>query len=536
MRDAERAKGEAGLTAITIRTESLGGSPLSRAARAGALGDWYRAAPRGTAWRTYADEVRSSVPARWYEDLEPAFAAAGEAADRLRRSGGGAGIVVTTGQQPGLFGGPLYSLIKALSARALADQLQADLGIPVAPVFWAATDDADFAEASVVSVGLEGGAEELRLPARGDTGMPMSATPMPAADVGPLVAQLRAASGSAAHEHYLNDAIRCYREGGTVGGAYVALLRGLLEPLGIAVIDASHPAVAAAARGTLLGAAHGAESIAAAVRRRSDAIVAAGFEPQVDEVEGLSLVFTQDASGKRRLPIREAIAAHADTPLSPTVLLRPVVERSILPTAAYLGGPGEIAYFAQVSAVAEALDVPVPLVLPRWSATIVEPRIQRILDEFQITAEDLADPNGADTRVARHRMPAATESALRDLHTDVSAAVDALQRSNGGLVNDAVVEGLRHSLEHRLARVERRFIAAVKRREADAMRRIATARGSLFPHGVRQERKLSYIPFLARYGQPLVEQMLAGATTHARALIAGAPAMSAAAPSAPASV
>jgi uncharacterized protein YllA (UPF0747 family) len=267
------------------------------------------------------------------------------------------------------------------------------------------------------------------------------------------------------------------------------------------------------------------EALAAAVARRTDDIVAAGFKPQVDVVADLSLVSLNTNGIKRRLPLREASAIDQARGgfLSSTVLLRPVVERSIVPTAAYVAGPGEFAYFAQVSAVADSLGVPSPLVVPRWSATIVEPRIQRILDQLGLTVEDLADPHAADGRVARdHLSPDATR-ALADLRGDLRTDIERLRRSSGGLVPDPVLDGLAHAIEHRLERTERRLLAGVKRREVEAMRQLATARGALFPHGVRQERKLAFIPFLARYGQPLLDRMLIDARGHARSLMAGAP-------------
>jgi uncharacterized protein YllA (UPF0747 family) len=100
-----------------------------------------------------------------------------------------------------------------------------------------------------------------------------------------------------------------------------------------------------------------------------------------------------------------------------------------------------------------------------------------------------------------------------------------LRRASRDYMPPAAIDGMARTIEHRLERMERRLLAAVKRRETDAMRRIATARGSLFPHGVRQERKLSFIPFLARYGAPLLEQMLEAANAHARAIVSGAPSM-----------
>jgi uncharacterized protein YllA (UPF0747 family) len=518
-----------------VITESLGGSPLSRAARAGQLPQWYRAVPRGAEWHSYVSEVAASVPPTWYDALSPAFRAEGAALDRIQRSAGGKGIVVTTGQQPGMFGGALMTFVKAIAARALADTIEQTTGTPVAPVFWAATDDADFDEASVVSVALDGGARELRITERSVAGTPMARVPLAGRELDALAVALREACGSAAHPSYLEMALDAYRDGATVGDAYVALMRGVLQPLGIAVLDASHPAVLDAARSTLERAARNATSVADVVRRRNEDIVAAGLTPQVEEVADLSLVFANSDGTKRRLTLDEAPAAR-DATLSATVLVRPAMERAILPTAAYLGGPGEVAYFAQVNAVAEALGIPQPLVVPRWSTTILEPRIQRILDDFGADVSMLADPHALDGRIARQLMPPDVARALAEAREHAAHDADALRRSSRELMPAAAVDGMAKAIGHRLDRMERRLLAAVKRRETDAMRRIATARGSLFPHGVRQERKLSFIPFLARYGAPLVEQMLEAARAHARAIVAGTPSMTPPPASAPARV
>jgi uncharacterized protein YllA (UPF0747 family) len=269
---------------------------------------------------------------------------------------------------------------------------------------------------------------------------------------------------------------------------------------------------------------------------RTEAIRAAGFAPQVEEVPGLSLVFINEHGIKRRLPIHEAMKSVGDRQLSATVLLRPVLERAILPTLAYVAGPGEIAYFAQVSAVADAVGAERPMVVPRWSTTIIDARTQRTLDDFHATVDELADPHAVFTRAARERVPEGAGQALNTLRADTLAGVDRLRGATNGLLSDPVIEGLRRSLEHRLARTERRLVAAVKAKEAEAMRRLAAARGSLFPHGVRQERKLAYVPFLARYGPPLMEQMLDAARAHARAVVAGTPAMTVSATAPPEAV
>lgn len=503
-----------------IRTDALGGSALSRAARAGELPEWFRPVPANAdEWRAYADEVRKRAPSSWYNDVRDAIQPTGAAKTRLEAAARN-GLVVTTGQQPGLFGGPLMTLVKAISARALADELQRLLNIPVAPLFWAATDDADFAEASVVSVALDGGARELQLAERAAAGTPVARIPLDH-DIDGLAALLRDACGSAPHRSFVDLTMRAYRDGATIGSAYVDVLRQVLEPLEMAVFDVSHPAASKASAPVMLKAAKNAQRAADAVSGRNATILTRGYAPQVDEVAGASLVFLNSGSTKRRLTIAEAAkmdSVQGTDFLSSTVLLRPVLERALFPTAAYVAGPGEMAYFAQVTAVADALGLAQPLVVPRWSTTIVEPRIQRILDEFDLAVEAFADPDAVETRVAKARVSGDAVEAMTVLRGEVQKGVERLRGAGDKLLPDSVVDGLRRTLEHKLERAERRMVAATKRRETDVMRRIATARGSLYPHGVKQERKLAFIPFLARYGSPLLDQLLEEARSHARAL------------------
>jgi bacillithiol biosynthesis cysteine-adding enzyme BshC len=456
--------------------------------------------------------------------VAPALEARGRAAQRLETIAQGTGVVVTTGQQPGLYGGPLYTLTKALGARALADALQDATGFPVAPIFWAATDDADFAEASSTVVALDRGPVELRAKPTAPEGTPMSAVPL-GPDVPPMLRVLAEASGSAAFIRALEAAESAYRAGNTVGAAYVALLRDLLEPLGVAVLDASHHAVREAGFHTMRRAMLQAADIERAVQARAEAIRAAGFTPQVDDVNGLSLVFRYDADGRKtRVPITEArslVTQVRHPELSPNVLLRPIVERAIVPTVAYLAGPGELAYFAQVSAVASALNAAPPLAVPRWSATIVEPHVRRALDRLGIDVEDLADPHAVETRLAKAALPNAIVSQLEALRAAIDEHTGALEGDGDAtaLVPAQVIEGTRRLLRFRLDRLERRYTAAIKRTDERTARDVALVRGALYPFGVRQERALNALPMLARLGPVLWDRMLVQARQHADALV-----------------
>jgi bacillithiol biosynthesis cysteine-adding enzyme BshC len=509
------------LTTPVVITEPLGGSALAdSAARNAAPADWYVARPRNAdEWEARARSVMAATDVRWLEALRPAFNGTGRAAARLEAVAGGKGIVVTTGQQPGLFGGPVYTWSKALSAIALADALEAATGIPVAPVFWAATDDADFAEASWTMVARPGGADALRMP--GDSSG-VSMAELPLGDVSGLLERLERGAGSAVWLEPLQIVRRAYRTTQTVGGAYLELLRGILEPLGMAVLDASHPSVRSAGSSLLRDALRRSERVADSIAERDRALIAAGHGTQVASVAGLSLVFRATGGDRQRIPHGDARAmadAAKDGALSPNVLLRPVMERVILPTVAYVAGPAEMAYFAQVGAVANALDVAPPLAVPRWSCTIIEPHVAEIVERLGLEREALRDPHAADTEMAKAQLPAPVSAAFARMSGALTDGLDSLRSTGSDLVARAAVDGAQRSIAGRLARLERRYTAAMKRRLADLMHGIATARGSLYPAGKRQERALNLIPLLARYGTPLLGDMQLAARAHAAALV-----------------
>jgi len=508
-----------------VVTRPLGAAKLAAAALEGGLpAAWIPPAPRGAAaWRAHVERVRAEFAASdWHATLAPAFAASGAAADRLAASASGRGIVVTTGQQPGLFGGPMYTWSKALSALALADALQRATGTPVAPVFWAATYDADFAEAAVTYVARDGEVERLEMPAPADAGRRLRDTPL--GDVGALASALDRAAGAAVDRAPLDIMRAAYGSTETVGSAYVTLLRRLLEPLGIAVLDAGHAAVMRAGAGLLGRARAQAAAIDAALLARERELREGGYAPKVPHVKGLSLVFEVADGRRRRIPITDGGKADAAM-LEPNVLLRPVVERAILPTAAYLGGPGELAYFAQVSAVAAALGTPPLIALPRWAGMVVEPHVERILERHALRVDELEDPHAADTRLARRRMPDRVEAAIAHYRAALDNASGDLGAAVAGetapLVPEAVLEGARRSIAHRLDRLERRLVAAVKHREREVMHDLAVARASLFPLGKPQERILNFLPLLARHGAPLLQLMRNAAAAHAAGLVDG---------------
>jgi bacillithiol biosynthesis cysteine-adding enzyme BshC len=504
-----------------VITEPLGGSPLSLAVQT-------RRLPRGLQpprpwtpdeWREHLNTVRSDGSPDWLKAIEPAVNPSGEAASRLRRVVREGGVVVTTGQQAGLFGGPLYTLAKAITAIRLADALEKELGMPVAPVFWGATDDADFLEASVAHVADADGLRELRIVSPPPAGTPMARAPL--GDTSALLEELRRACGSAANAEYFEMARDAFHSRATIGDAFIQLLRALLEPFGMAVLDSSHASVRAAARPHLEAALKGAAAVSTASAAAATALRDEGFEPQVEDDRGLSLVFAIEKGVKRRLTIAEANAYRGKDELVPNVLLRPLIERALIPTAAYVAGPGELAYFVQTAAVARALDWRPAIGVPRWSCTILEPFAERALQRLGVKQHEVKDAHALERRLALAAMPKAVDKTWKELQARMAESVEALGAAVGKekLLPPEVIEGLKRSLEHRLSRTSRRLVAAVKRREAGVHHDLAVAGAALYPMGNRQERVLNFVPMLARGGRELLDDMHRAAGEHAAALL-----------------
>jgi bacillithiol synthase len=507
-----------------VLTRPLGGSPLAElAARADDSAFFPRRPRTVSAWRIYMEEVRRQTPVEWLSVLAPAIGARGTAAERLERVARGRGVLVTTGQQPGLFGGSIYSWSKAISALAFADALEEATGIPAAPLFWAATDDADYAEASVTYVATRTGLRELRLPPAMREGASMADQPL--GDVGFLIDELAAAAGSATYHAPLEAAREAYTRSATVGEAYVTLMRQLLEPLGIPVLDASHASVRRASQPLLALALRHASQLDAALVDREAALRAAGHEPQVSHVPDLSLVFEYVNGAKLRVPVRRSaeVGRKTDAALGPNVLLRPILERVLVPTVAYAAGPGELSYFAQVSALASIVEAPTPLAIPRWSGLIVEPYVDRIVERYGLTIDELRDPHAILQRLVLQRIPGGITASLADMRDALRRAMDGVRGALGlhqrPLVEERVVDGAEGQLMHRVDRLERRILAAAKRREAEIAERVEAAHAALHPLGRPQERVLNFIPVLAREGPELLGTMLRAAHSHAASLV-----------------
>ena len=440
-------------------------------------------------------------------------------------------LAVTSGQQPGLFTGPLYTVHKALSTAALARTLERQWGRPVVPIFWIAGDDHDFAEASHTAwLGADGTLVSASLPPR-PPDAPL--TPMYRQPLGDGVTAALEALGSSLppsefREETLEWLSRHYRADATVAAAFAGAISELLAPSGIVCFDSTHPAAKRLAAPVILRALEHAAAIDADLEGQSEALGETVRTSGVLVGDGAALVMLEGRQGRDRLVASDggfvtrrgrerfdlgelaAIADREPTRLSPNVLLRPVVESALLPTVAYLGGPAELRYLAFTPPVYRRLGVERQRPLPRWSGVLVEPRVDRVLDKFGIELADLLEPGGAlEARLVRSQLPPEAVSALQAVRAAIESGYATLEKSATEIDPTLVrpVQGVRHQALAGTQDIEKKLVHHLKRRQETELGQVGRARTAVLPGGKPQERVLTVAPFIARYGPALIDDL-----------------------------
>ncbi|MGB7211912.1 MAG: bacillithiol biosynthesis cysteine-adding enzyme BshC [Gemmatimonadales bacterium] len=433
-------------------------------------------------------------------------------------------LVVTTGQQPGLFTGPAYTIHKALSARALAARLQARWQRPVVPVFWLAGDDHDLIEASHAAwPAPDGTLRHVRMPDRppGSPLTPMYREPLAIEATDSLTQLDHDLEGTEFRAETIGWLAGHYRNGATVAGAYAGALAELLAPLGIVCFDPTHIVARRTMAPLLVRAASDSRSIDAALARRAIELRGMDRDPGVVVGEGATLVMLEAQEGRDRLIVAPGgyvtrrsgeavseqqlglIAAEQPERLSPNVLLRPVVESALLPTVAYVGGPGELRYLALTEPIYAALGIHRQRPVPRWSGIVIEPFVDRLLPKLALSVDDILT-NGAtvETLLARRQFPPEVLDTLKALRDNVDSAYEVLARLAPAVDPTLVraMQGLRGRSVFAAEQAERKLIRAFKRKGSDELRQLRRLRVALHPDDAPQERVLTVAPWLARYG------------------------------------
>ena len=485
--------------------------------------DWTAAIGRAQRHPRQRLAVADLLQAQQRARSAPAEALAATAALRDPQS-----VAIVTGQQAGLFGGPFFTLLKALTALRLAEEVRTRHRIPAVAVFWIDGEDHDWSE--VRRCGLLDAELAFR---HADAGTPPGADESPVARVrldstiGNAIDALAATLPPTEFTADLLDGLRrAYQPGVGMADAFGRWLEQLLGPRGLVVYDAADPAAKPLAATVF---AREIESAGETSRRARDAgarLEALGYHAQATPQEGsLALFHLNDsrepirqmgtgalAIGERTLSAGDLLTLVHQAPaeFSPSVLLRPIVQDTIFPTACYVSGPSELAYLGQLKAVYELFGVPMPLIAQRATATIVDANTMRFLTRHDFPLESLRARDEAalnellgsqlppDVDVELERLPRVLEEHLTRLATAVTSI-------------DVTLEGAARStlgrMQDDIKKLQAKIIQASKKKDETLRRQFRHAQAQAFPEGEPQERALGFVYFLNKYGPALIDRL-----------------------------
>jgi bacillithiol biosynthesis cysteine-adding enzyme BshC len=473
--------------------------------------------------------ARSVTPDPRLREACVARAGGGDNLERLFAEGG---LCITTGQQPGLLTGPLFTIYKALTAIAVARGIEQHLGRPVVPLFWVAGDDHDFLEANhLYQLTSANEVERVELRTRSPEAPLRSLYEEP---LGPEIrgiidTVLAATPDSEFRSDVAQWLERHYRKEQDFAGAFAEAMADLLGPHGLIVFRSTHTAAKQAMGPHLLRALEGAAELDGRLAEHATQLHGAGRQAPVPVGEGATLVMIQDEQGRDRLiqgddgyvarrtghrwSLEQLRTIAGDDPrrLSPNVLLRPAVEAALLPTLAYVAGPGELAYLPQADPVYRMLGVTPQAVVPRWSGRVVETRVAKVLTKYGIAASDLAAPEGPlEASLVEGDMPGAAREALAALRQSLQEQYGRLEEAAAEVDTTMrkAVQSARNSALSGTTQVEKRLVSHLKKRNDIVVQQIAKARNSLFPTGRPQERMFNVVPYLVRHGASFLDAAL----------------------------
>lgn len=484
---------------------------------------WSEAIGRAQAHRRRRDEIAAVVVNQQRRrNAPPAARVAGEALADPHT------VAVLTGQQAGLFGGPLFTLLKALTAIKLAEKVTREHGVPAVAVFWIDAEDHDWNEVRSVTVFDESlAARAIALPPR------VGADPAPVATVcldrsitEALDELERVLPATEFRDGLLADLRAAYAPGVGMAEAFAHWIERVLGDRGLIVYDssdhASKPLASAIFQHELRSPG---ETGRLATAAGAD-LVARGYHSQVQSQDSGVALFHMDGGrrairqqngqfvvGDHRHASASFITLAAEHPamFSPNVLLRPIVQDTLFPTICYVAGPNELAYLGQLRHIYERFSLPMPLMYPRTSATIADSATLRFLQKYHLPLETLQpqDESGLNQLLATQIPPVVEESFAAASRTIVEQMTHLVQAMP---VLDPTLEGAARStlsrMEHDLSTLHGKMIQAAKRRDDTLRRQYMRARALTFPEGHAQERTIGFVSFLNQYGPALVDRLV----------------------------
>ncbi|MCH7755317.1 bacillithiol biosynthesis cysteine-adding enzyme BshC [candidate division KSB1 bacterium] len=436
---------------------------------------------------------------------------------------------VVTGQQTGLFGGPLFTIYKALTAIKLAERLSRTCEGCFVPVFWLASDDHDFLEVNHININDKSN-QPLKITYNGhssDNKIPVSEIKLND-QVDSLLQKLDDETNPSEFKaEILNQLSAAYLPETIFSQAFGAWLTALFKTFGLILIDASDTRI------KKLGATVFRKEIAEDSPSTQSAIAAStrlnekNYHSQVQLKQSfLNLFYVErernsieikdgsfSVKGTENSFTKDELLHKLETQperFSPNVLLRPLYQDALLPTVAYVAGSAELAYYAQMKGIYDVFDIPMPVIYPRKSLTLLEGKIEKVLDNYDLKVPDFwNNVEALINEIAKAQLPESLEKRIRCASLCVNKNLQALE--------DTVIEfepTLKNTVENVKGRIlgqmdglEKKILQAYKKRNEVIGQQIHKAQNSLYPNNNFQERQLNILPYLFKYGLGFIDQL-----------------------------
>ena len=436
---------------------------------------------------------------------------------------------VVTGQQVGLFSGPLYTIFKALTAIKLAESLnQNSLGCFV-PVFWLASNDHDFAEINHITLlDKENRIDDIKYQGHSASLKTPVSKVVLSAEISNCIQRLKDLTHDSEFKpEILSQLGTAYQAGRSFVEAFAQWMTRLFKSYGLIFIDAAHPDLKDLGKDVFYAEiAQNSPSTQCALET-SRKLRKKNYSTQIQLHEGIlnlflaedernSIQFRGDDYSIKGRPQTfkkdELLQLLEKQPhkFSPNVLLRPLYQDTLLPTVAYVGGLSEVAYFAQMKEVYEKFNLPMPIIYPRKSLTLIEKKVDKALKTYSLKVQDIWQ--NADVKIneiAKEKIPKSLDKAfqttashldkdLTDIKQETLAFEPTLEKS---------VDLTIGKIHHQIRLLEKKILKASKKQNIIITQRIHLAKSSLYPNQRLQERLFNITPFLIKYGFTLMERL-----------------------------
>lgn len=452
-----------------------------------------------------------------------------ETLENIRKLGQADTCAVVTGQQVGLFSGPLYTIYKSLTAIKLAEYLNKKNAGSFVPVFWLASEDHDLAEIDHITIlNKDNNIEKIQNQVQGSNGKTPASKILFTPEISRSLQRLEDLThDSEFKQEILSHLSDAYQPGRSFAEAFGIWMTHLFKSYGLIFMDATQSDFKEAGKSVFYKEVAEESPLTARAMETSKRLEKSGYAQQVQLHKGILNLFfaeqdrqtilyregTYNIKDTHQVYTKDDLADMVDTRpqiFSPNVLLRPIYQDALLPTAVYIGGPGEISYFAQMKGIYRSFGLPMPVIYPRKTVTILEKKIDSVLDTYNLTIRDFwQHAESTINAMSRKQIPEtivkAIGTAVSHLEQDFENLKKEMASFEPTLENSVV--SIQGKINQNISFLERKILQASKKHNTIIVQQLQKAKNSLYPANRLQERVFNIAPFLIKYSFEFIDKL-----------------------------